>query len=87
MSRVFATASRSRRSNLTNVVVRQAMRTGSASPCVIKVHVFDILSVVQASGQSTFPEPLCTIPGAKPHRTFQNVCSYYEVRLVVHYDW
>jgi hypothetical protein len=84
---VFATASRSRPGNLTNVVVRQTMRTGSGSTCAITVHVFDIINVLQASGLSLFAEPLSRIPGVNTQRTFQNVCSYYDVRFVVRYDW
>ena len=63
------------------------MRTGCASTCAMTVRVFDILNVVQASGLSSFPEPLCRIPGVNTQRTFQNVCSYYDVRVVVRYGW
>lgn len=51
------------------------------------VRVFDILNVVQAPGLSSFPEALCRIPGVNTHRTFQNVCSYYAVRVVARYEW
>lgn len=63
------------------------MRTGSGSPCTMTVRVFDILNVVQAPGLSSFPEALCRIPGVNTHRTFQNVCSYYAVRVVARYEW
>jgi hypothetical protein len=63
------------------------MRTGSGSTCTIKVQVFDILNVIQASGQSNFPEPMCRIAGANTHHTSQDVCSYYDVRIVARYQW
>ena len=63
------------------------MRTGAGTTCAITVHVFDILNVLQASGLSSFPEPLSRIAGVNTQRTFQNVCSYYDVRLVVRYSW
>jgi hypothetical protein len=84
---VFATASRSRRSNLTNVVVRQAMRTGTGHSSVITVQVFDIFSVIQASERFSPPEPLCKLAGARAHRTSQNVCSYYDLRMFVRHRW
>jgi len=87
VARVFAHASRPRRSTLTNVVVRQSMRTGSGASSPLKVQVFDILNVIQAPGLSSFPEPLCRIPGANTQHTFQNVCSYYTVRIAVRYSW
>jgi hypothetical protein len=87
VSRVFAHVSRPRRSTLTNVVVRQSMRTGSGSSSAIKVQVFDILNVIQAAGASSFPEPSCRLPGVNTQKTFQNVCSYYDVRIAVRFKW
>ena len=84
---MFAHASRPRRSTLTNVVVRQSMRTGSGSSSAIRVQVFDILNVIQASGDSSFPESLCRMPGVNTQSTFQNVCSYYDVRVVARFTW
>ena len=87
MSLVFAHASRPRRSTLTNVVVRQSMRTGSGSSSAVKVQVFDILNVIQASGKLSFPNPSCRIPGVNTQQTYQNVCSYYDVRIAVRFEW
>ena len=84
---MYATASRPRRSSLTNVVVRQSMRTGAGSTCALKVHVFQILDVIQAAGPSSLAAPSLRIPGVNTHQTFQNVCSYYDVKLVVRYEW
>jgi hypothetical protein len=50
------------------------------------VQVFDILSVLQSSGDSAFPQPLFRLDGMRAP-TFQNVCSYYQVRLAVRYKW
>lgn len=63
------------------------MRAWSGSTCPIKVQFFDILNVVQASRRSAFPEPLCRMSGVNTQRTFQNVCSYYDVRIVVRFKW
>jgi len=84
---VFATASRSRRNTLTNVVVRQSMRAWSGNCSAVNVQVFDLLSVIQESGRTTFPGPLCRVAGANRHQTFQNVCSYYDVKITVRFRW
>lgn len=63
------------------------MRTGSGALSPLRVQVFDILNVIQASGASSFPEPLCRMPGVNTRHTFQNVCSYYDVRIAVRYAW
>jgi hypothetical protein len=84
---VLATINRSRRNTLTNVVVRESMRTGSGNPTPISVQVFDLLNVIGTSRPTTYPEPLCRVSGASTHLTFQNVCSYYDVRMAVCYRW
>ena len=84
---MFAIASRSRRNTLTNIVVHQSMRPWSANSGAMSVQVFDILNVIEAPGESGYPEPLCRLAGANKHQTFQNVCSYYDIRIVVRYRW
>jgi len=84
---MFATASRSRRNTLTNVVVRQSMRPWSGNSSPITVQVFDIFSVIQAQGRSWSGEPVCRLAKANAAKTSQDVCSYYDVRLVVRFNW
>lgn len=84
---MFAIASRSCRNTLTNIVVHEPMRPWSGNFCAMKVQVFDILNVIQAPGQSAYPEPLCRLAGANTQQTFHNVCSYYDIRIVVRYRW
>jgi hypothetical protein len=67
---------------LSNVIVRQPMRAWTANPFGIAVQVFDILNATQVRDG-------CISGGAhaKVHRTFQDVCSYYDLRMVVHSEW
>jgi hypothetical protein len=83
---MLAIASRSRRNTLTNVVVHQSMQSWPGHSTAVAVQVFDILSVLQSSGDSAFPQPLFRLDGMRAP-TFQNVCSYYQVRLAVRYKW
>lgn len=84
---MLAIASRSRRNTLTNVVVRQSMGTWPGHSTTVAVQVFDILNVLQYSGDSTFPQPLFRLDERSAQRTFQNVCSYYQVRIAVRHPW
>ena len=63
------------------------MRAWPGNSSAVNVQVFDILNVIQGTGRTTYPEPLCRLPGANQQLTFQNVCSYYDVRIVAHYRW
>lgn len=63
------------------------MRTWSGESAAIDVQVFDILNVLHASGRMAYREPSCRLAGTNPHLTFQNVCSYYNVRIAVRYKW
>ena len=84
---MLAIASRSRRNTLTNVVVHQSVRAWPGHSASVAVQVFDILNVLQSRGDSTFPEPLFRLNGMEHQHTFQNVCSYYQVRVAVRYHW
>ncbi|HEY6828903.1 MAG TPA: hypothetical protein VI259_18715 [Gemmatimonadaceae bacterium] len=84
---MFATARRYRQNSLTNVVVRESMRAWSGNVSPIRVQVFDILNVIQASGRTNYPEPLCRFNRGSAQKTFQNVCSYYDVKIVARYKW
>ena len=62
--------------------MRQPVRAWTGNPFGIAVQVFDILNAIQVRDGS--------IPGGgrvKVHRTFQDVCSYYDIRMVVHSEW
>ena len=63
------------------------MRAWSGNSPAISVQVFDILNVIQAAGRTSYPEPLCRLAGTNQQLTFQNVCSYYTVRIIVRYKW
>ncbi len=63
------------------------MRVSSGNCSSVSVEVFDILNVFQASGQNRLSEPLCRLTGESRQRTFQNVCTYYDVRIAVHFKW
>jgi hypothetical protein len=84
---MLAIASRSRRNTLTNVIVREPLHTWPGHSTAVAVQVFDILSVLQASGDSPFPQPLFRLDGMRAQHTFQNVCSYYQVRIAVRHKW
>jgi hypothetical protein len=53
----------------------------SSSSATISVQVFDLI------GRAAYREPFSPIQSVAKHQTFQNVCSYYDVRFVVHYTW
>jgi hypothetical protein len=75
----------SRRHALTNVVVRQTMRSWTGQSCNVDVQVFDVLHLLGASDSAGEPQPPFA-PGGPPRpRTFQNVGSYYHIRLTVQY--
>lgn len=78
---MLASATRPRRSKLTNVVVRQSKRTWTSSSGAISVQVFDLI------GRTVYREPFSPIPSQARHQTFQNVFSYYDVRFVVRSRW
>ena len=63
------------------------MRAWSGHVSTIHVQVFDILNVIQASGRTNYPEPLCRFDRASTLTTSQNVCSYYDVKIVARYEW
>ena len=84
---MFATARRCRHNSLTNVVVRESMRAWSGHVSAIHVQVFDILNVIQASGRTSYPEPVCRFDRGSTQTTSQNVCSYYDVKIVARYKW
>jgi len=81
VSPVLAAATRSRRSSLTNIVVRQSERMWAVSPAMVSVQVFDLI------GRAIYREVFSPIPNATRQQTFQNVCSYYDVRMVVRRRW
>lgn len=57
------------------------MGTRPGHPPTIRVQVFDILSVIQASGQLTHLETSCRFVRLDLPRTSQDVCCYYDVKL------
>src|SRR4029079_8130205 len=53
----------------------------TAGSAMVSVQVFDLM------GRATYREVFSPIPNATRQQTFQNVCSYYDVRMVVRRRW
>jgi len=53
----------------------------AVSPAMVSVQVFDLI------GRAIYREVFSPIPNATRQQTFQNVCSYYDVRMVVRRRW